>query len=123
VTRKRILLVEDDALGREVLRRSLVLLGYGAEVAASGEEAVAAAARRRYDLVLLDCRMTGIDGFEALRRIRAAEGEGARTRVVAMTADASPGFAERIRAAGFDGFLAKPFRVEELKALIERWLA
>lgn len=119
--RKRILLVDDDALGREVLRRSLALLGYDAEAASSGEAAVASVGRRRYDLVLLDCRLTGIDGFETLRRIRAVE--GARTRVVAMTAEATSGVAERIRAAGFDGFLAKPFRIEQLKALIGRWLA
>ena len=116
-------MVDDDALGREVLRRSLALLGCRADTAASGEEAVAALMQHRYDLVLLDCRMAGMDGFQALRRIRGAAPDRGHIRVVAMTADATPVFAKRIRAAGFDGFLAKPFRIEELKALIERWLA
>ena len=79
--------------------------------------------QHRYDLVLLDCRMAGMDGFQTLRAMRGAESDGGRARVVAMTADATPAFAKRIRAAGFDGFLAKPFRIEELKALIERRLA
>ena len=119
--RARILVVEDDVLNREVARRSLALLGLEADCAAGGARAGAALGRRAYDLIRLDSRMPGMDGSEALRRIRAAERDLGRapSRVIAMTAEASRGLAGRLRGAGFDGYLAKPFRLEELRALVE----
>ena len=99
------------------------------DVAADGVQAVAAHERGRYALILMDCQMPEMDGFEALRKIRAAEdaasdgavGGRVRTPIIAVTANALQGDRERCIAAGFDDYMSKPFRLQELKKLVDAW--
>ncbi len=131
----RILLVEDNAVNREVLQAMLATLGGKAMIARDGVEAVAAAAEERFDLILMDCQMPRMDGFEATRRIRALEtraraGEGdavgpegtSRVPIVALTASAMSGDADRCLAAGMDDYLSKPFTKRQLVDLLRRWI-
>jgi CheY-like chemotaxis protein len=120
-----VLLVEDNELNCEVARGMLERLGLQVSVAANGIEAVHAVTHRRFDLVLMDCQMPEVDGFEATRRIRtqAAAANPARIPIVALTANAVHGDRERCLAAGMDAYLAKPFRTAELHAAIRPWLA
>jgi len=91
-------------------------------VAVDGREAVARFCAERFDLVFMDCNMPGVDGFAAAAEIRAQVGERARTPIIAVTANAMTGHRERCLAAGMDDYLAKPFRAQVLRSLIERWL-
>lgn len=115
-----VLVVDDDAVSRRVAERMLERLGHRPHPATGGAEALAALAARQYDLVLMDCRMPVLDGYEATRRARASE-DGRRTPVVAMTAAAMTGEERQAYAAGMDGYLRKPFRMEELRAVVDRW--
>jgi TMAO reductase system sensor TorS len=120
-----VLLVEDNELNCEVARGMLEALGLRVSIAADGVEAVHAVTHRQFDLVLMDCQMPEVDGFEATRRIRtqAAAANSARIPIVALTANAGHGDRERCLAAGMDAYLAKPFRTAELHAAIRPWLA
>ena len=124
----RVLLVEDNTINQEVARVMLAELGCEVRVTGNGHQALVALAQERFDLVLMDCQMPEMDGFEAVRRFRAGEKAPLRFRtpidtpVVALTANALAGDAERCLAAGFSGYLAKPFRQEQLSALLERWV-
>jgi PAS domain S-box-containing protein len=124
----RLLLVEDNAINQEVARVMLTELDCEVRVANNGHQALAALAQERFDLVLMDCQMPEMDGFEAVRRFRAGAKGTLRFRtridapVVALTANALAGDAERCLAAGFSDYLAKPFRQEQLSALLARWL-
>jgi len=121
----QVLLVEDNELNCEVARGMLESLGLQVSVAANGIEAVRAVARKRFDLVLMDCQMPELDGFEATQRIRAqaSAANAPRVPIVALTANAVQGDRERCLAAGMDGYLAKPFRTTDLHAAIRPWLA
>ncbi|MCC9076684.1 response regulator [Litorilinea aerophila] len=119
-----ILLAEDNLVNQKVARRMLERLGYRVHLAANGKEAVQAALHLACDLILMDCQMPEMDGFEATRAIRAAEhGRRKPIPIVAMTANAMESDRQACLAAGMDDFLAKPVRLEDLKALLERWLA
>jgi GAF domain-containing protein/HPt (histidine-containing phosphotransfer) domain-containing protein/ActR/RegA family two-component response regulator len=120
----RLLVVDDHPVNREVLVRQLRLFGLAADTAEDGSEALEAWAPGRYAAVLADLHMPGMDGFELTRRLRAAEAEngGARTPVVAVTANAMHGEEERCLAAGMDAYLAKPVAIARLRATLERWL-
>ncbi len=115
--RRRILIVDDVATNRAVLRELLVPLGFELAEAASGAEALAAAPGLGPDLVLLDLRMPGIDGFELARRLRARPG-GAALKLIAMSASVLSFSREDAFAAGCDDFLSKPFREDDLLARI-----
>ena len=120
---RRILLVEDNLTNQKVALHQLTRLGYTAHVASNGQEALNAIALHDYSLVLMDCQMPLLDGFEATRRIRAAESEtGSHQIVVAMTANAAEGDRERCLAAGMDDYLPKPITREMLAELLQRWL-
>jgi CheY-like chemotaxis protein/HPt (histidine-containing phosphotransfer) domain-containing protein len=123
----RVLLVDDNAVNQRVAVRLLQRLGYQADVAANGQEAIQVTAARTYDLVLMDVQMPVMDGLEATRRIRARESEGhvtsgsfTRLYVAAMTANAMLGDREKCLEAGMDDYLAKPVRLEDLQAVVER---
>jgi len=112
----RILLVEDQAINRKVAVRMIERLGHVAEVAVDGREALERLAQAAYDLVLMDLQMPEMDGFEAVAALRVIEqGTGLHQRVLALTAHAMKGDRERCLKSGFDGYLAKPVRVEDLR--------
>jgi CheY-like chemotaxis protein len=108
----RILLAEDNVVNQKLALRLLSQMGYRADVASNGIEAVESVGRQAYDVVLMDVQMPEMDGLEASRRIVAAG--GTRPRIVAMTANAMAGDREMCLAAGMDDYLTKPIRVEAL---------
>jgi PAS domain S-box-containing protein len=116
----RILLAEDNIVNQKVALRILGQMGYRADVAANGLEAIEAVERQTYDLVLMDVQMPELDGFEASREINRRWPGERRPRIVAMTANAMQGDRELCVAAGMDDYVAKPIRVEELVAALER---
>jgi CheY-like chemotaxis protein len=115
----RILLAEDNSVNQMLAVRLLRGLGYTADVAGNGLEAVDAVDGGEYDLVLMDVQMPEMDGLEATREIRARHGAG-RPRIVAMTANAMAQDRDECLAAGMDDYVSKPIRVEELTAAMER---
>ena len=119
---RRVLLAEDNAVNQKVACRFLEKLGYRVDVAVDGASAVEAWRTGRYELILMDCQMPVMDGYEATRKIRAAEGEGARIPIVALTAHAMKGADQQCVAAGMDDYLSKPIDRDQLSACIDRWL-
>jgi CheY-like chemotaxis protein len=117
-----VLVAEDNPVNQRVAVRMLARLGLGADVASDGREAVQSFGRQPYALVLMDCQMPELDGFQATARIRASEGPGQRTPIIAMTASAMRGDRERCLAAGMDDYIAKPVRIDDLRMAVERWL-
>ncbi|TXI22525.1 MAG: response regulator, partial [Roseateles sp.] len=113
----RILLAEDNVVNQKLALRLLQQMGYRADLASNGLEAVESVQRQTYDLVLMDVQMPEMDGLEASRRIAAL---GLRPRIVAMTANAMQGDREVCLAAGMDDYLTKPIRVDELAAAVAR---
>ena len=113
---KRVLLVEDNPVNEEVALSFLAALGLDATVARDGEVALQQLQTARFDAVLMDCQMPKLDGYAATRRFRDWEKSrgGNRTRIVALTANALAGDAEKCFAAGMDRYLSKPFTVEQL---------
>jgi CheY-like chemotaxis protein/anti-sigma regulatory factor (Ser/Thr protein kinase) len=116
-----LLVVDDNAVNRTVAAEMLRKRGYRVEVARNGAEAVAATARDRYAVVLMDLHMPIMDGYEATRAIRKAERDGPRAAIVAMTSDTLDSVREACFTAGMDDHLAKPVTGEALAAAIERW--
>lgn len=117
----RVLLVEDNPVNQMVAKGMLAKLGCDVAVAAHGAEALDHLAREPVDLVLMDCNMPIMDGYEASRRIRQS-GRWPDLPIIALTANALPDERERCQAAGMSDYLAKPFRREELAALLDSWL-
>ena len=118
----RVLVVEDNAANLRVAVRMIERLGYQADVAATGAEAVAMVASAHYDAVLMDCQMPELDGYEATRQIRRSEDHGRRVPIIAMTAAALSGDRERCLAAGMDDYISKPVKLHVVAAVLERWL-
>jgi len=110
----RILLAEDNVVNQKLALRLLQQMGYRADVASNGIEAVESVERQDYDVVLMDVQMPDMDGLEASRQITARWPAGARPRIVAMTANAMQGDRDMCLAAGMDDYLTKPIRVERL---------
>ncbi len=119
----RILVAEDNPVNRKLVLTILGKLGYVVDTAVNGKEALQAVLSTEYSLVLMDVQMPEMDGLEATRRIREAEGEGRRTPIVAMTAHAMKGDRERCLEAGADDYLSKPVRAQQLLECVERWTA
>lgn len=121
----KILLAEDNLTNQKLVLRQLEVLGYGADVVADGQAAVEAVMRSHYDLILMDCQMPILDGFEATLSIRQWESEQSptapKTVVVAMTASDLRRDRDRASAVGMDDYLVKPVRKETLSALLVRW--
>lgn len=125
----RVLVVEDNVVNQKVAAKMLAKLGFNADVVGDGRAAVRAMDATHYDLVLMDCLMPEMDGFQAAQEIREREAHrlstfanAAHVPIVAMTANASEQDRERCLAAGMDDFLAKPVTLERLGALLEKWI-
>ncbi|MEO6742974.1 MAG: GAF domain-containing protein [Caldimonas sp.] len=110
----RILLAEDNVVNQKLALRLLQQMGYRADLASNGVEAIECLERQPYDVVLMDVQMPEMDGLEASRRITARWSNGARPRIVAMTANAMQGDREECLAAGMDDYVTKPIRVDAL---------
>lgn len=124
--RGQVLLVEDNPVNREVAAAMLAGLGLKVDLAENGREAVEASLAIPYDLILMDCQMPDMDGYEATACIRDAEeycmGGKPHTPIIALTAHALEGDRGRCIASGMDDYLSKPFTREQLIAILERWL-
>ena len=119
-----ILLAEDNEINRDVMQEQLRLLGYTCEMAEDGAIALTMwhANPQRYALLLSDCHMPNLDGFGLTAAIRAAETAGTHLPIIAITANAMQGEAQRCLARGMDGYLSKPLRMTELAPMLEKWL-
>jgi len=119
----QILLVEDNPTNQQLMQFILGKAGYGVEVASNGLEALQKVAEQRYDVILMDCQMPEMDGFEATRRIRGMEvSQGSHTPILAMTANVMQGYRERCFEAGMDDYISKPIQPKEMLAWLEGWL-
>jgi signal transduction histidine kinase/DNA-binding response OmpR family regulator/HPt (histidine-containing phosphotransfer) domain-containing protein len=123
VSGARLLVVEDNPVNQQVASRMLANMGHHVDLATNGAEAVEAVRTRRYDAVLMDCQMPVMDGYDATRAIRALDSTAARVPIIAMTASAMIGDAERCLDAGMDDYLPKPVHRSELTRILSRWLA
>jgi len=117
-----LLVVEDSLLNQKVTRKLLEKAGYRVEVAANGMEALEAVKKVRFDLILMDCQMPEMDGYDATREIRRREGSGRRVPIVALTAHAMTGDREKCLEAGMDDYLTKPVNAAELRGAVEQWI-
>lgn len=118
----RVLVVEDTPVNQKITMRLLERLGCDVELACDGREALASFRAATFDLVLMDCQMPGMDGYETTTVIRGLEGGRSHVPIVALTANTQPSDRERCAAAGMDDFLAKPIQVRELHRVLRRWL-
>ena len=114
-----ILLVEDNRVNQMVAAGMLRELGYEVDIAGNGTEGLGAVKNRAYGLILMDCQMPLMDGFEATKRLRAM---GLGIPIVAMTANAMEGDKEACLRAGMDDYVAKPIRLDIVGAAVEKWL-
>jgi len=117
----RILVVEDNPVNQLVAEGMLGKLGYQASMAADGRSAIAKLSTENFDLVLMDCQMPGMDGFEATRCIRTAENGGRHIPIIGLTAHASAEARDACLRAGMDDFLSKPYSLDELRGVLTRW--
>ena len=124
--RCRILLVEDNKVNQIVATRFLIRLGQDVEIANDGAEAVSISREQTFDLILMDCQMPEMDGFEATRRIREqeekSEGGPRRMPIIALTANATQGDEQRCLDAGMDAYCSKPINPKTLFRTILQWL-
>ena len=120
----RILLAEDNPVNQEVAISMLEILGCKVDLAENGKEALEAAGKNHYDLVLMDCHMPEMDGFSATREMRLQERQLGRkpTPVIALTADVQKGIEQQCQLAGMDGYISKPFSQSQLEKTLEQWL-
>jgi two-component system, sensor histidine kinase SagS len=123
----RILLAEDNQINQLIALGLLRKLGYRADTVVNGLAALEALQSTRYDLILMDCQMPEMDGYDAARSIRRREQSadqgvnGSPIHIIAITANAMKGDREKCLAAGMNDYVTKPIRLQELRAVLERW--
>ncbi|MBS1989727.1 MAG: response regulator [Cyanobacteria bacterium SZAS LIN-3] len=118
---RSILVVEDNITSQYILKKLLAKFGYRAQIAASAEEALAAAAYTRYDAILLDLMLPGMDGFECAKRLRQIEkAKDTYTPIIALTAMIDQ--REACLKAGMDDYLSKPYDIRDLRKMLLRWV-
>lgn len=122
IAEQLILVAEDDATNREVMLEQLQVLGYSSEMAKDGQTAFEMWKSGRYALLLTDCHMPGMDGFALTAAIRQAETNGMHIPIIAVTANALQGESQRCLDSGMDDYLAKPLRLNDLSAILGKWL-
>ncbi|MBD3370497.1 response regulator [Candidatus Fermentibacteria bacterium] len=123
--KRRILVAEDNPINQKVALRILEKLGYSADAVANGKEVIESLKKAPYDLVLMDCQMPEMDGFEATRRIRSADSEvmNRSVTIVAMTAAVMKGDREECIKAGMDDYIAKPVEPSTMEKVLDNWLS
>ncbi|MEJ0038657.1 MAG: response regulator [Gammaproteobacteria bacterium] len=121
----RVLVAEDNVVNQRLVKRMLEKMGYTVDIAADGYQAVTLAMANRYDLVIMDCSMPEMDGYQATAEMRRLHQEGVLRRIpiIALTANALPEDRERCLAAGMDDYLSKPIARDDLRAMLDRYLA
>lgn len=121
----KVLLVEDNPVNQEVAREMLEFLGCNLEIAFNGKESIDMFALKNYDLILMDCQMPEMDGYEATSHIRKMElfrnYQNHRTPIIALTAHAMKGDRDVCIKSGMDDYLSKPFNLGELQSILKRW--
>lgn len=117
----RILMAEDNAINQRVAKLILQRAGFNIDLVSDGSEALEAHRMSPYDLILMDCQMPTMDGFEASRQIRRLTQP--QPVIIAVTANALVGERERCLSAGMDDYLSKPFQAEQLVAIVRKWVA
>jgi len=118
-----VLLVEDNRVNRMIATSLLQKMGVSAAVAENGKEAVEAVESEAWDLILMDCQMPVMDGYDATRAIREMEEErGGHVPIVALTASARESDKRRCLESGMDAFLSKPLTIDELRTAVVEWL-
>ncbi len=115
----RILMAEDNAINQRVGKLILQRAGFEIDLVSDGNEALEAHRTKPYDLILMDCQMPTMDGFEASRKIRLLSEK--QPAIIAVTANALAGERERCLEAGMDDYLSKPFQAEQLVSLVKKW--
>jgi CheY-like chemotaxis protein len=124
----RLLIAEDNRVNQKLAHRLAARLGYEADLVANGAEALRAVEQRNYDIILMDCHMPEVDGYEATRRIRTREGQSGRKGgrpvfIIAVTASAMAEDRERCLEVGMDAYVSKPIELDELQRALERFEA
>lgn len=117
-----VLVADDNAINRKVLERQITMLGYAAEFAEDGEQALSMWKQSAYGLLMTDCHMPKMDGYQLARNIRNEEKAGQHMPIVAITADAMKETVSKCHAAGMQGCLTKPMGLEQLKEVLVQWL-
>ena len=119
----RVLVVEDNVVNQMVAKGTLSHLGYQVSMASDGQAAIALLSTEHFDLVLMDCQMPGMDGFEATRYIRTAENGGQHIPIIGLTAHASADAREACLSSGMDDFISKPYTSDVLAPVLLRWVS
>ncbi len=121
-TRGRVLIVEDNPINQKVAVILVTKLGFVADVANDGSEALDMVRDQAYTLILMDCQMPVMDGFEATKAIRALQTQAAQVPIIAVTANVMEGQRDKCLAAGMNDYLPKPINKEVLGKAVDRWI-